>query len=55
MLAPMIEYASCLMNGACREVSEQKNFKKEKKPLDKTKLICYHIKVRYGERLYLVN
>ena len=51
----MLEYAGCLMNGNRREVSEQKNFKKEQKVLDKMKTICYHIKVRYGEQLYLVN
>jgi hypothetical protein len=31
MLAPMLEYASCLMNGDRREVSKQKKLQKKRK------------------------
>ena len=59
----------CLTNGAFsliiptntgaaqgqRDPLEKEFFKKMKKVLDKCGSLCYYVKVRYGERLYLVN
>ena len=36
----VLEYASCLMNGASGRVASRKNFKKREKALDKTEFIC---------------
>ena len=38
-----------------RDPLEKEFFKKMKKVLDKCGSLCYYVKVRYGERLYLVN
>ena len=56
MLGAVLECISCLMNGPEPGGQRAEKLRKSlKKVLDKRKSFCYHIKVRYGERLYLVN